>query len=60
MEHLAKPGCAIGDNFIKAIYCDQKISGGHVRSEGIMACSNHMNLQDDINQSKILPIITLC
>ncbi|KAK6928447.1 hypothetical protein RJ641_007038 [Dillenia turbinata] len=37
MEHLAKPGCAIGDNFIKAIYRDQKISGGYVCSEGIHA-----------------------
>uniref|UniRef100_M1AUF2 Mitochondrial inner membrane protease ATP23 n=1 Tax=Solanum tuberosum TaxID=4113 RepID=M1AUF2_SOLTU len=36
-EHLEKSGCRIGDNFIKAIHCDQKISGGYARGRGIRA-----------------------
>uniref|UniRef100_A0A0V0HEK8 Mitochondrial inner membrane protease ATP23 n=1 Tax=Solanum chacoense TaxID=4108 RepID=A0A0V0HEK8_SOLCH len=33
-EHLEKSGCRIGDNFIKASHCDQKISGGYARGRG--------------------------
>ncbi|OAY25620.1 mitochondrial inner membrane protease ATP23 [Manihot esculenta] len=49
-EHLEKAGCGIGDNFINAVNCDKNISGGYVRGEGIMVCSNHMNVQDEVNQ----------
>ncbi|KAK0590489.1 hypothetical protein LWI29_027863 [Acer saccharum] len=56
-EHLEKSGCAIGDNFIKAFHCDKKISGGYVRGAGIMVCSNHMNIQDEVNQVVIHELI---
>ncbi|KAH7846951.1 hypothetical protein Vadar_020059 [Vaccinium darrowii] len=56
-EHLEKSGCSIRDNFIKAIHCDQKISGGYFRGEGIMVCSNHMTLQDEVNQVVIHELI---
>ncbi|KAK3218170.1 hypothetical protein Dsin_012140 [Dipteronia sinensis] len=48
--HLEKSGCAIGDNFFKAVHCDKKISGCYVRGGGIMVCSNHMNIQDEVSQ----------
>ncbi|KAF3637959.1 putative C2 and GRAM domain-containing protein-like [Capsicum annuum] len=35
-EHLEKSGCRIGDNFIKAIHCDKKVSGGYVRGHGVI------------------------
>ena len=39
-DHLEKSGCAIGDNFIKAVHCDMKISGGYVRGAGVLTfCS---------------------
>ncbi|KAH7577269.1 hypothetical protein ACOSP7_001888 [Xanthoceras sorbifolium] len=56
-EHLEKSGCAVGDNFIKAVECDQKISGGYVRGNGIMVCSNQMNIQDEVNQVVIHELI---
>ncbi|KAK3221465.1 hypothetical protein Dsin_008490 [Dipteronia sinensis] len=34
-EHLEKSGCAIGDNFFKAVHCDKRISGGYVRGGGV-------------------------
>ncbi|KAK0601305.1 hypothetical protein LWI29_023003 [Acer saccharum] len=49
-EHLEKSGCAIGDNFFKAVHCHKKISGGYVRGGGIMVCSNHMNIQVVIHE----------
>uniref|UniRef100_A0A803N6E9 Mitochondrial inner membrane protease ATP23 n=1 Tax=Chenopodium quinoa TaxID=63459 RepID=A0A803N6E9_CHEQI len=36
MENLEKSGCSIGDNFIKAVDCKRKLSGGYVRGGGIM------------------------
>ncbi|XP_021596042.1 mitochondrial inner membrane protease ATP23 isoform X2 [Manihot esculenta] len=56
-EHLEKAGCGVGDNFIKAVNCDKEISGGYVRGEGIMVCSNHMNIQDEVNQVVIHELI---
>lgn len=35
-EHLEKSGCRIGDNFVKAVHCDMKISGGYVRGQGVI------------------------
>ncbi|XP_065875457.1 mitochondrial inner membrane protease ATP23-like [Euphorbia lathyris] len=49
-EHLEKAGCGIGDNFIKAVDCNVKISGGYYLGEGIIVCSNHMSNQEDVNQ----------
>eukprot|EP00261_Vitis_vinifera_P038983 XP_019080226.1 PREDICTED: mitochondrial inner membrane protease ATP23 isoform X3 [Vitis vinifera] len=40
-ENLEKSGCAIGDKFIKAIYCNTKVSGGYARGEGIR--SGHLS-----------------
>ncbi|RZC61122.1 hypothetical protein C5167_022884 [Papaver somniferum] len=56
-ENLEKSGCVIGENFIKAIKCDKAISGGYVRGKGIIVCSNHMNLQDEVNQVVIHELI---
>ncbi|KAL0014449.1 hypothetical protein SO802_001518 [Lithocarpus litseifolius] len=56
-EHLEKSGCVLGDKFIKAVHCKKQISGGYVRGEGIMVCSNHMNLQDEVNQVVIHELI---
>ncbi|XP_009624062.1 mitochondrial inner membrane protease ATP23 [Nicotiana tabacum] len=56
-EHLEKSGCRIGDNFIKAIHCDKKVSGGYVRGQGIIVCSNYMNIQDEVNQVVIHELI---
>ncbi|EOY02596.1 hypothetical protein QUC31_018089 [Theobroma cacao] len=56
-EHLEKAGCTFGDNFIKAVHCNNQISGGYVRGEGIMVCSNHINMQDEVNQVVIHELI---
>lgn len=34
-ENLGKAGCDIGDNFIKAVNCDQRMSGGYTRGDGV-------------------------
>ncbi|KAK7338582.1 hypothetical protein VNO77_19199 [Canavalia gladiata] len=52
-EHLEKAGCAIGDSFIKAVQCDERIgqvAGGYTQGEGIIVCCNQMESQDDVNQ----------
>ncbi|GAB4848044.1 hypothetical protein Ancab_002704 [Ancistrocladus abbreviatus] len=54
---MQKAGCSFGDNFIKAVHCDKLISGGYVRGEGIIVCSNHMNIQDEVNQVVIHELI---
>ncbi|XP_068664905.1 mitochondrial inner membrane protease ATP23 [Aristolochia californica] len=56
-EHLEKAGCIFGKKFIKPVNCDKQISGGYVRGEGILVCSNHMNLQDDVDQVLIHELI---
>ncbi|KAG5561694.1 hypothetical protein RHGRI_004669 [Rhododendron griersonianum] len=56
-EHLEKAGCGFGEKFINAVHCDKEISGGYTRGEGIMVCSNHMNLQDEVNQVIIHELI---
>nr|GMC49617.1 mitochondrial inner membrane protease ATP23-like [Ipomoea batatas] len=50
MEHLKKGGCEISDNFIKADHCGDKISGGYVQGKGIVICSNHLTMQDEVSQ----------
>ncbi|CAM8910329.1 unnamed protein product [Rhodiola kirilowii] len=57
MEHLTKSGCPISENFIQAVHCDQEISGGFRPGEGIIICSNHMNIQDEVNQVVIHELI---
>ncbi|TKY63163.1 Mitochondrial inner membrane protease ATP23 [Spatholobus suberectus] len=50
-EHLEKAGCRVGDNFIKAVKCDEMgIAGGYTKGEGIVVCSNQMESQDDVDQ----------
>jgi len=34
-ERLEKAGCAVGDNFFKAITCNQEVAGSYVRGEGV-------------------------
>ncbi|PON39669.1 Peptidase M76, ATP [Trema orientale] len=57
LEHLEKSGCPVGDRFIEAVYCDKQIAGGYVRGEGIRVCSNHMTIQDEVNQVVIHELI---
>ncbi|CAN1153700.1 Mitochondrial inner membrane protease ATP23 [Linum perenne] len=56
-EHLEKAGCGIGDKFIKAVHCDGNFSGGYYPGRGIQVCSNHMNIQDEVNQVVIHELI---
>ncbi|KAF9597794.1 hypothetical protein IFM89_021879 [Coptis chinensis] len=56
-EHLEKSGCYVGNNFIKAVNCEQKIAGGYLRGRGIIVCSNHMTFQDEVNQVVIHELI---
>ncbi|XP_044465619.1 mitochondrial inner membrane protease atp23-like [Mangifera indica] len=56
-EHLQQAGCSFKDNFIKAVNCDKPIGGGYVNGEGIMVCSNHMRMQDQVNQVVIHELI---
>ncbi|KAM1323503.1 hypothetical protein ACFX2I_044814 [Malus domestica] len=57
LKHLEQSGCGIGDRFIKAINCNKQIAGGYIRGEGILVCSNHMTMQDDVNQVVIHELI---
>ncbi|XP_043719180.1 mitochondrial inner membrane protease ATP23 [Telopea speciosissima] len=56
-EHLEKAGCILGDKFIKAVHCDKQMAGGYVRGEGILVCSNHLTIQDEVNQVVIHELI---
>ncbi|KAK4754865.1 hypothetical protein SAY87_008622 [Trapa incisa] len=56
-EQMEKVGCPIGDNFIKAVNCDRKVAGGYATGLGIIVCSNHMNIQDEVNQVVIHELI---
>ncbi|KAK1441184.1 hypothetical protein QVD17_07024 [Tagetes erecta] len=56
-EHLEKSGCNIPPNFIKAVNCNQRMSGGYVRGEGIVVCSNHLTIPDEVNQVVIHELI---
>ncbi|KAF9595483.1 hypothetical protein IFM89_000401 [Coptis chinensis] len=56
-EHLDKSGCYMGNNFIKAVNCEKEVAGGYVRGKGIIVCSNHMNIQDEVNQVVIHELI---
>ncbi|KAK1318681.1 hypothetical protein QJS10_CPB04g01634 [Acorus calamus] len=57
MESIEKAGCGIGRSFFKAVECDREFSGGYCPGEGILVCSNHMRLQDDVNQVIIHELI---
>ncbi|KAK1266380.1 hypothetical protein QJS04_geneDACA016828 [Acorus gramineus] len=57
MENMEKAGCGVGRNFFKAVECDKEISGGYSPEEGILVCSNHMRLQDEVNQVVIHELI---
>jgi len=35
-ERLEKAGCAVGDNFFKAVTCDEEMAGAYVRREGVL------------------------
>ncbi|XP_050370481.1 uncharacterized protein LOC126788523 [Argentina anserina] len=57
LQHMEESGCAVEDGFIKAVHCEKKIGGGYSSGEGVIVCSNHMNLQDDVNQVVIHELI---
>ncbi|GAA0144766.1 metalloprotease [Lithospermum erythrorhizon] len=50
IENMEKSGCRLGNNFFEAINCENQVTGGYIKGEGIKVCSNHMLLQDDVNQ----------
>ncbi|MCL7035576.1 hypothetical protein MKW94_003767 [Papaver nudicaule] len=56
-ENLEKAGCGIAENFIRAVKCSKQIGGGYVRGQGIIICSNHMNLQDEVDRVVIHELI---
>ncbi|KAJ8623771.1 hypothetical protein MRB53_032301 [Persea americana] len=56
-EHLENAGCFVGEKFFKAVECDNHISGGYVPGQGILVCSNQMNIQDEVNQVVIHELI---
>ncbi|XP_076931619.1 mitochondrial inner membrane protease ATP23-like [Bidens hawaiensis] len=56
-EHLEKSGCKIAPNFIKVVNCKQRIAGGYVRGKGIVVCSNHLTIQDEVTQVVIYELI---
>ena len=35
-EQMGKTGCNIGDNFIKAVDCENSVAGGYISGEGVM------------------------
>ncbi|KAK7381043.1 hypothetical protein VNO78_33567 [Psophocarpus tetragonolobus] len=56
-ERLEKAGCAVGDNFFKAVTCNEEISGSYSRGEGVKVCSNYVRIQDDVNMVVIRELI---
>ncbi|KHN45992.1 Mitochondrial inner membrane protease ATP23 [Glycine soja] len=56
-ERLEKAGCAVGDNFFKAVTCDEEMAGAYVRREGVKVCSNYVRIQDDVNMVVIRELI---
>ncbi|CAL0332989.1 unnamed protein product [Lupinus luteus] len=56
-EQMEKAGCGVGDNFIKAVNCEQRLAGGFMRGEGIVVCSNNIEMQDEVDQVLIHELI---
>uniref|UniRef100_A0A161ZVG6 Mitochondrial inner membrane protease ATP23 n=1 Tax=Daucus carota subsp. sativus TaxID=79200 RepID=A0A161ZVG6_DAUCS len=56
-EQMGKTGCNIGDNFIKAVDCENSVAGGYISGEGIVVCSNRLTMQDEVNQVVIHELI---
>ncbi|GFP95467.1 mitochondrial inner membrane protease atp23 [Phtheirospermum japonicum] len=56
-EHLEKSGCGIGSNFIKAVHCKGATAGGYVKGQGIVVCSNRLQIQDEVTQVVIHELI---
>ncbi|XP_040367951.1 mitochondrial inner membrane protease ATP23 isoform X2 [Rosa chinensis] len=57
LEHLEKSGCRILDWSCWAVHCEKKIAGVYTSRGWIMVCSNHMNMQDEVNQVVIHELI---
>ncbi|XP_057774052.1 mitochondrial inner membrane protease ATP23-like [Salvia miltiorrhiza] len=57
MENLEKSCCGIGSNFIKAENCKENAAGGFARGIGIVICSNHLQFQDEVDQTVIHELI---
>ncbi|GFP94525.1 mitochondrial inner membrane protease atp23 [Phtheirospermum japonicum] len=56
-EHLEKSGCGIGSDFIKAVHCKGATAGGYDQVQGIVVCSNHLKIQDEVTQVVIHGLI---
>ncbi|PIA30966.1 hypothetical protein AQUCO_05300060v1 [Aquilegia coerulea] len=56
-EHMDKAGCHVGDNFFKAIKCDDIKGGGYSPREGVLVCSNRMTIQNEVDQVIIHELI---
>ncbi|GFP82768.1 mitochondrial inner membrane protease atp23 [Phtheirospermum japonicum] len=56
-EHLEKLGCCIGSNFIKVGHCKGATVGEYVKGQGIVVCSNRLQIQDEVTQVVIHELI---
>ncbi|XP_010549758.1 PREDICTED: mitochondrial inner membrane protease ATP23-like [Tarenaya hassleriana] len=50
IEQMEKSGCRVGDNFIRAVVCTTPHGGAFQKGRGITICSNHIAIQDEVNQ----------
>ncbi|KAH8947951.1 hypothetical protein BDL97_11G071800 [Sphagnum fallax] len=46
---LEKAGCPVGDKFFKPEECSMQVGGGFKRDDGVVICSNHVMLQDEVD-----------
>eukprot|EP00249_Psilotum_nudum_P000595 c12658_g1_i1 orf=101-739(+) len=56
-ESLEKAGCPVKKKLIQAKECNASFSGGFLPNEGIIVCSNHLILQDEVDQVLIHELI---
>ncbi|GFP85443.1 mitochondrial inner membrane protease atp23 [Phtheirospermum japonicum] len=56
-DHLEKLGCGIGSNIIKAGHCKGATADRYVKDQGIVACSNRLQIQDEVTQVVIHELI---
>ncbi|KAF7819489.1 mitochondrial inner membrane protease atp23-like [Senna tora] len=59
-ERLEKAGCPVGHNFIRAVNCEESVTGpagGYIPGQGIVVCANNTSTQDEVNQTLIHELI---
>ncbi|KAK7244231.1 hypothetical protein RIF29_39050 [Crotalaria pallida] len=51
-KHLEKAGCAVGDNFFRAMHCNPEMQaqGGYLPGGGVRVCSNYTQLQEQVDR----------